>query len=94
MKSTSIDCKKASEIVTKAMEEENEEKAQQGMFCLRGVFEYAGSNLSPIEKIEEILFEYVKAKEPIVKEEEDDDDDESAESKDIFSLKRFNLTIK
>lgn len=60
--------------------------------CLRGVFEYEGSILSPIEKIAEITFEYVKAKELIVQEEEEDE--KSAESKDMFSLKKFNLTIK
>ena len=59
---------------------------------LRGVFEYEGSILSPIKKIAEITFEYVKAKEPIVQEEEEDE--KSAESKDMFSLKKFNLTIK
>ena len=86
----SIDCKEASEIVAEAIAKGNDEEVQKGMVCLRGVFEYRGSILSPISKIEEISFEYVKAKEYIVKEEENE---ESAESKDMFSFKKFNLTI-
>lgn len=60
--------------------------------CLSGVFEYKGSFLSPIKEIKEITCEYVKAKETIVKKEEEDE--EPAESKDIFSLKKFSLTLE